>query len=97
MPLFMGRTALILQKCFCMSALFSIFAANIGTSLTFDKNESLTYQQVIQARGKNKSQLYVMLNYWATATFKDKQAITLNDKDTGTIIISSFPCYKRNT
>jgi len=65
-------------------------AANIGTSLTFDKNESLTYQQVIQAPGKNKSQLYVMLNYWATATFKDKQAITLNDKDTGTIIISSL-------
>ena len=29
------------------------------------------------------------LNYWATATFKDKQAITLNDKEAGCIIISS--------
>ena len=30
-----------------------------------------------------------MLNYWVTATFKDKQAITLNDKEAGCIIISS--------
>lgn len=64
-------------------------AANLSKGLTFDKNESLTYQQVIEAPGKTKSQLYVMMNYWATATFKDKQAITLNDKETGCIIISS--------
>ena len=64
-------------------------AANLAKDLSFDKNESLTYQQVIEAPGKTKQQLYVMLNYWATATFKDKQAITLNDKDAGCIIISS--------
>ena len=64
-------------------------AANLAQGLSFDKNESLTYQQVIPAEGKTKEQLYVMLNYWATATFKDKQAITLNDKDAGVIIISS--------
>ena len=29
------------------------------------------------------------LNYWVTATFKDKQAITLNDKEAGCIIITS--------
>jgi hypothetical protein len=29
------------------------------------------------------------MNYWATATFKDNQAITLNDKEAGCIIISS--------
>ena len=29
------------------------------------------------------------LNYWVTATFKDKPAITLNDKEAGCIIISS--------
>jgi hypothetical protein len=63
-------------------------AANLAQDLTFDKNESLTYQQVIEAPGKTKDQLYVMLNYWSTATFKDKQAITLNDKDAGVIIIS---------
>ena len=64
-------------------------AANLATQLTLDKNESLTYQQVIEAPGKTKQQLYVALNYWATATFKDKQAITLNDKEAGCIIISS--------
>ena len=36
-----------------------------------------------------KEQLYVALNYWATATFKDHNAITLNDKEAGCIIISS--------
>jgi len=64
-------------------------AANLAKDLTLDKNESLTYQQVIEAPGKTKQQLYVALNYWVTATFKDKQAITLNDKDAGCIIISS--------
>ena len=63
-------------------------AANIASNLTLDKNESLTYQQVIEAPGKTKEQIYLTLNYWATATFKDNQAITLNDKEAGCIIIS---------
>lgn len=64
-------------------------AKNLSSELKLDKNESLTYQQVIEAPGKTRQQLYVALNYWVTATFKDKQAITLNDKDAGCIIISS--------
>ena len=52
-------------------------AANLAKGLTLDKNQSLTYQQVIEAPGKSKQQLYIALNYWVTATFKDKQAITL--------------------
>ena len=64
-------------------------AANIASNLTLDKNQSLTYQQVIEAPGKSKEQLYVALNYWVTSTFKDKQAITLNDKEAGCIIVSS--------
>lgn len=64
-------------------------AANIASGLTLDKNNNLTYQQVIEAPGKTKQQLYVMMNYWVTATFKDKQAITLNDKESGTIIINA--------
>ena len=64
-------------------------AANLASTLTLDKNESLTYQQVIEAPGRTKQQLYVALNYWVTATFKDNQAITLNDKDAGCIIVSS--------
>ncbi|MBR4275358.1 MAG: DUF4468 domain-containing protein [Prevotella sp.] len=64
-------------------------AMTLAGDMKFDKNESLTYQEIIQAPGKTKQQLYVMLNYWVTATFKDKQAITLNDKEDGCIIISS--------
>mgnify|MGYP002622317075 CR=1 FL=1 len=64
-------------------------AANLASGLQLDKNQSLTYQQVIEVPGKTKQQLYIALNYWATATFKDKQAITLNDKEAGCIIISS--------
>lgn len=64
-------------------------AKNLSEGLTLDKNESLTYQQVIEAPGKTKQQLYIALNYWVTATFKDNSAITLNDKDAGCIIVSS--------
>ncbi len=64
-------------------------AVNLAKNISFDKNESITYQEVIEVPGKTKEQLYVALNYWATATFRDKQAITLNDKESGTIIISS--------
>ena len=64
-------------------------AANLRGMVKLDKNQSLTYQQVIPAPGKTKSQLYVTMNYWATATFKEKGAITLNDKDEGCIIVSA--------
>jgi len=64
-------------------------AFNLGRTIDLDKNQSLTYQEVVEAPGKTKQQLYVAVNYWATATFKDKQAITLNDKDAGCIIVSS--------
>lgn len=64
-------------------------AMTLSSGLKLDKNESLTYQEVISAPGKTKQQLYVGMNHWATATFKDNQAITLNDKEAGCIIISS--------
>lgn len=64
-------------------------AANLAEDITLDKNQSLTYQQVIVVPEKTREQLYVALNYWATATFKDQQAITLNDKEAGCIIITS--------
>lgn len=64
-------------------------AANLASTLTLDKNQSLTYQQVIECGEKTKDQIYVQLNYWVTSTFKDKQAITLNDKEAGCIIVSS--------
>ena len=69
-------------------------AKNLSKELTLDKNESLTYQQVIQAPGKTREQLYVILNYWATATFppasgRNGAPITLNDKEACCIIITS--------
>lgn len=62
-------------------------ATNLASTLSLDKNNSLTYTQVIDCPGKSKSQLYVILNYWFTASFNDANSvIQLNDKETGTII-----------
>ena len=38
-------------------------AANLGSQLTLDKNNAITYVQVIPAEGKSKDQLYILLNY----------------------------------
>lgn len=66
-------------------------ATNLGSQLALDKNNALTYTQVIPAEGKTKDQLYVMLNYWFTATFNDANSvIKLNDKDLGTIIAQGY-------
>ncbi len=64
-------------------------AANLASTISFDKNQSITYQQIIAAQGKTRQQLYLTVNQWASATFKDKGAITLNDREDGCIIISS--------
>ncbi len=64
-------------------------AANLAGGLSLDKNNNLTIQQVFESPNKSKQQLYVLMNYWVTATFKDKQSITLNDKETGTIIVNA--------
>lgn len=66
-------------------------ATNLGSQLTLDKNDAITYTQVISADGKSKEQLYVLLNYWFTATFNDANSvIQLNDKDLGVIIAQGF-------
>ena len=38
-------------------------ADNLGKQLSLDKNNALTFTQVIPAEGKTKEQLYVLLNY----------------------------------
>ena len=59
--------------------------------MTLDKNNAITYTQVIPAEGKTKDQLYVLLNYWFTATFNDANSvIKLNNKELGTIIAQGF-------
>ena len=66
-------------------------AKNLASSLELDKNNALTYVQVIDAPNKSKDQLYVLLNYWFSATFNDANSvIQLNDKELGTIIAQGF-------
>lgn len=66
-------------------------AQNLGSSLQLDKNNALIYVQVIEAPEKTKDQLYVLLNYWFSATFNDANSvIQLNDKELGTIIAQGF-------
>lgn len=66
-------------------------AENLATQLTLDKNNSLTYVQVIDCGKSTKEQLYVTLNYWFTTTFNDANSvIKLNDKDLGTIIAEGY-------
>ncbi|MDO4930007.1 MAG: DUF4468 domain-containing protein [Bacteroidales bacterium] len=62
-------------------------ATNLGSQLELDKNNAITFQQIIEAPGKSRNDLYVLLNYWFTATFNDANSVlTLNDKELGTII-----------
>lgn len=66
-------------------------ATRLGTQLPLDKNKSITFVQDIEASGKSKAQLYMLLNYWFASTFNSaEQAIKLNDKELGTIIANGF-------
>ena len=66
-------------------------AENLSSTLSLDKNNGLTYVQVIQAPGRTKDELYVLLNYWFTSTFNDANSvIKLNDKELGTIIAQGY-------
>ncbi|MBQ8282118.1 MAG: DUF4468 domain-containing protein [Paraprevotella sp.] len=62
-------------------------AENLGSTLVLDKNNSLTYIQIIDCGEATKEQIYLILNHWFTATFNDANSvITFNDKDLGCII-----------
>lgn len=66
-------------------------AANLKLRINLDKNRCLTFVQVINADGKSKEQLYVLLNYWITHTFTDANSvIQLNDKELGRIIAKGY-------
>lgn len=66
-------------------------ASNLGKQLTLDKNNAIDYVQVMEAPSQSKAQLYVLLNYWFTATFNDANSvIKLNNKDLGTIIAQGY-------
>lgn len=66
-------------------------AANLASTLQLDKNNSLTYVQVVNCEGKTKDQLYILLNYWVTASFNDANSvIQLNNKELGCIIAQGY-------
>ena len=66
-------------------------AENLAQTLSLDKNNALTYTQIVEAPNKTKEQLYILLNYWYSATFNSgKAVIQLNDKDAGVIIGKGF-------
>lgn len=66
-------------------------AENLASQLSLDRNNSLTYVQVIDCGESTKEQLYVILNYWFTATFNDANSvIKLNDKEMGVIIAEGY-------
>lgn len=66
-------------------------AKNIATQVQLDKNNCLTFTQVVECPNQTKEQLYVKLNYWYTATFNDANSvINLNDKESGVIIGSGY-------
>ena len=66
-------------------------AESLASQLSLDKNNSLTYEQIIDCGESTKEQLYVILNYWFTATFNDANSvIKLNDKELGTIIAEGY-------
>lgn len=62
-------------------------AQNIASRIQLDKNNCLTFTQIVDCPNQTKEQLYVKMNYWYTATFNDAHSvIKLNDKDAGVII-----------
>lgn len=66
-------------------------AANLAQTISLDKNKALTFTEVVEAPGKTKQQLYILLNYWFTSSFNDaNRAVKLNDKESGTIIANGY-------
>lgn len=66
-------------------------AENLASNLMLDKNNGITYSQVVPCPGKSADELYVLLIYWFTATFNDANSvIKLNDKELGTIIAQGY-------
>lgn len=63
----------------------------VSELVSLDKNNAISLVEVIPAEGKTQEELYVLLNYWFTATFNDANAvIKLNDKELGSIIASGY-------
>ncbi len=61
-------------------------ATNLGANIVLDKDYAMTLVQEIDAPGKTKEELYVLLNNWYTSSFHGGDCvISQNDKELGTI------------
>ncbi len=66
-------------------------AKRLEKDFTIDANGAFTCRQIIEATGKSKEQLYVLLNYWFSSIFNTSDySIRLNDKDAGRIIAQGY-------
>lgn len=62
-------------------------AEKLAPQLPLNKNNALTYTKVIEAKGKTKAQLYLLVTYWYACNFNaGKASILLTDKDAGLVI-----------
>lgn len=56
-----------------------------------DINRQLSFTHVIEAPGKSKEDLYLLLNSWFVASFNDgKSVIQLSDKESGVILAKGY-------
>lgn len=77
-----------------MKKLFFLLFAILATTLNAQE-KSLSYAEVIQAEGKNQSNIYSALREWVATSFVSGKAVTqLEDESTGTIILKAIMPYK---
>ena len=64
---------------------YEAMADTIVKTCPLDKNGGFTYVQIVEAPGKTKEQLYVILNAWFLRSFGGN-GILVNDKDLGCVM-----------
>ena len=101
MPMYIGMTEMLIILIMIVVLIFSInfdtkyvsIAKQLlqDTQLYLDKNNVLALVKKIDCDGKNKEQLYIILNFWVSNTFNDANSvIQLNDKESGVIICQGY-------
>jgi hypothetical protein len=64
-------------------------ATSLKSKFELDKNDQLTYSNVIECAGMDKDKIYDNINGWFTKTFADKTAaVQTNSKETGALIVN---------
>lgn len=62
-------------------------ASNLENTLSLDKNNAITFTQIIECKDKTKEQLYYILNQWFTQKFSNNNnTIRVNNQENGIIM-----------